>query len=158
MSWLEHQENAPAGFPCMSFVLFSLSHTHTHTHLWAHTHTDLHLWRLGWWGLGEKRQSSVPWRRSSGSGQDSARCNPSQVMLFTFSHFQLICLNAPSSIPKKPPPFLNQHNLRGRREGGRAAAPTPRCRIKDHFSAFSIQHSASIWPLYNTKTPSVLQN
>lgn len=77
------------------------------THTYLSTHTDLHLSRPGWWGLGEKRQSSVPWRQSLGSGQDSARCNPSQVMLFTFSRFQLICLNMPSSSPKKPPPLLN---------------------------------------------------
>ena len=111
MSWFEHQEHAPAGYSCISLDSFflplslslSLTHTHTHTHTFehthTHTHTDLHSWRLGWWGLGEKRQSSVPWRRSSGSGQDSARCNPSQVMLFTFSRFQLICLNAPHSSP-----------------------------------------------------------
>lgn len=108
MSWLEHQEHAPAGCPCISLHFFPLTHTHTqlwaHTHEHTYTHTDLHLWRIGWWGLGAKRQSTVPWRRSSGSGQDSARCNPSQVMLFTFSRFQLICLNAPSSSHKKPPP------------------------------------------------------
>ncbi len=126
--------------PC---TLFFLSHIDTHTLL--NTHTDFHSWRLRWWSLGEKRQGSVPWRRSSSSGQDSARCNPSQVMLFTFSHFQLICLNAPSSIPKKPPPLLNQHSpmrTTRRREGGCCSTLSN----PDHFSTFSLQHLASIWP------------
>lgn len=91
------------------FLSRSLSLSDTH----KHTHKDLHFSKLSWQGLGEKRQSSVPWRWSSSSGQDSARCNPSQVMLFTFSRFQLICLNMPSSSPKKPPPLSPQHNLQG---------------------------------------------
>ncbi|KAM7382507.1 hypothetical protein PAMP_002234 [Pampus punctatissimus] len=41
-------------------------------------------------------------------------------MLFTFSRFQLICLNMPSSSPKKPPPLLTSTTRLGRsrrREG-----------------------------------------
>lgn len=98
---------------CTCRVSVSVRHKHF---FWVHTHThtriDLNLWRHGWWGLGEKRQSSVPWCWSSGSGQDSARCNPSQVMLFAFSRFQLICLNAPSSPPpRKSTPAPPQPSL-----------------------------------------------
>lgn len=111
--------------PCTRFLL---SHTHTNEHTQIYTYD-------GWWGLGEKRQSSVPWRRSSGSGQDSARCNPSQVMLFTFSRFQLICLNAPSSSPKKPPPPPQPAQpLRTRQRKERAQ----HCQSSDRFSAFPL--------------------
>lgn len=95
-------------------------------HACTHTHTLTHINGLAD-GAWEEKGNTVPFRRCSrGSGQDLASSNPSQVMLLTFSHIQLICLNmfSPGPVPPLPliplifkSPLGKEQNLGGWGEG-----------------------------------------
>lgn len=80
-------------------------------------------------------------------------------MLFTFSRFQLICLNAPHSSPKKKAPASPQARTTRGEERAANAAAAPRCQI--NRSLFSISFMRSICRYIHesdTPTPSVLRN